>query len=71
MKQEIKSSLSAGVCVCVHVRHCNDEEEQGIRSRCIASFPGLPHFSSLVCVQFNTQKWKSKKNGEGLVSFIT
>ena len=23
-----------------------------------ASFPGLPHFCSSVCVQYNTQKWK-------------
>jgi len=32
----------------------------------LASFPGLPR-----CVQYNTRKWKSAKNGEGLVSFIT
>ena len=37
----------------------------------LASFPGLPRFSSSVCVQYNTRKRKSTKNGEGLVSFIT
>ena len=37
----------------------------------LASFPGLPRFSSSVCVQYNTRKRKSAKNGEGLVSFIT
>ena len=37
----------------------------------LASFPGLPRSSPLVCVQYNTRKWKSAKNGEGLVSFIT
>ena len=37
----------------------------------LASFPGLPRFSSSVCVQYNTRKLKSAKNGEGLVSFIT
>ena len=30
----------------------------------VASFPGLPSFSSLVCIQYNTRKWKSVKNGE-------
>ena len=29
------------------------------RSDIVASFPGLPCFSSSVCVQHNTQKWKS------------
>ena len=37
----------------------------------LASFPGIPHFSSSVCVQYNTRKWKSVKNGKGLGSFIT
>ena len=40
-------------------------------ARSIASFPGLPCFSSSVCVQYNARKRKSAKNGEGLVSFIT
>ena len=30
-----------------------------------------PFFSSSVCVQYNTRKRKSAKNGVGLVSFIT
>ena len=30
-----------------------------------------PFFCSSVCVQYNTRKRKSAKNGEGLVSFIT
>ena len=32
----------------------------------LASFPGLPHFRSSVCVQYNTRKQKSVKNREGL-----
>jgi len=32
----------------------------------LASFPGLPHFCSSVCINNNTQKQKSVKNGEGL-----
>ena len=37
----------------------------------LASFPGLPRFFVLwFCVQYNTRKWKSAKNGEGLVSPI-
>ena len=28
----------------------------------LASFPGLPHFRSSVCVQYNTRKRKSTKN---------
>ena len=27
----------------------------------VALFPGLPHFCSLLCVQYNTWKWKSGK----------
>ena len=37
----------------------------------LASFPGLHHFCSSVFVQYNTQKWKSTKNGEGLGAPIT
>ena len=37
----------------------------------VASFPGLPRFRSSVCVQYNTRRWKSAKNGKGLVSSIT
>ena len=37
----------------------------------LASFPGLPRFSSSVYVQYNTRKRKSAKNGEGLISFVT
>ena len=37
----------------------------------LASLPGLPCFSSPVCVQYNTRKRKSMKNGEGLGSFTT
>ena len=37
----------------------------------VASFPDLPRFNFSVCVQYNTRKRKSAKNGEGLVSFIT
>ena len=40
-------------------------------SKAVASFPGLPRFSFSVCVQYNTRKQKSAKNGDGLVSFIT
>ena len=32
----------------------------------LASFPGLPHSRFSVCVQYNTQKQKSTKIGEGL-----
>ena len=42
-----------------------------LHSKAVASFPGLPHLSSSVCIQYNTRKRKSAKNGEGLVSFIT
>ena len=31
----------------------------------------LPRFRSSVCIQYNTWRWKSAKNGEGLVSSIT
>ena len=37
----------------------------------LASFPGLPVFCSSVCVQYNTWKRKSAKNGEGLGTLIT
>ena len=39
----------------------------------LASFPAPPppRFCFSVCVQYNTRKQKSAKNGEGLVSFIT
>ena len=30
-----------------------------------------PFFCSLVCIQYNTRKWKTAKNGKGLVSSIT
>ena len=30
-----------------------------------------PFFVLRFCIQYNTRKWKSAKNGEGLVSFIT
>ena len=42
--------------------------QHDINSRCtsIASFPGLPHFHSSVCVQYNARKRKSAKNREGL-----
>ena len=36
----------------------------------VASFPGLPRFRSSVCIQYNTRRQKSVKNGEGLVSLI-
>ena len=32
----------------------------------VALFPGLPRFCSSVCVQYNIQKRKNTKNGEGL-----
>ena len=32
----------------------------------VALFPGLPRFCSSVCIQYNTQKRKNTKNGEGL-----
>ena len=49
------------------------EEERYLNTNAqsVASFPGLPCFSSSVCVQYNTWKQKSAKNGEGLGSFIT
>ena len=37
----------------------------------VSLFPGLPHFRSSVCVQYNTRRRKSTKNREGLVSSIT
>ena len=37
----------------------------------VASFPGLHRFFSSVCVQYNTQKRKSVKNGVGLGTPIT
>ena len=36
-------------------------KQQGVHLK-LASFPGLPRFSSLVCVQYNTRKRKSAKN---------
>ena len=36
----------------------------------VASFPGLPHFCFLVCIQYNTWKWKSsEKQGRELFCF--
>ena len=37
----------------------------------LASFPGLPRFRSSVCVQYNTRRQKSARNGEGLGTLIT
>ena len=37
----------------------------------VASFPGLPRFCSLVCVQYNTWSGRMVKNGEGLGTLIT
>ena len=31
----------------------------------LASLPGLPRFCSLVCIQYNTRKWKSGKKKRG------
>ena len=36
----------------------------------VALFPGLPFFCSSVCVQYNTRKRKSAKNGEGLGTLV-
>ena len=54
--------------VCLHV---NLTEMFVSCYTCLDSFPGLPHFRSSVCGQYNTRRRKSAKNGEGLVSFIT
>ena len=39
----------------------------------VASFPGLPSFCSSVCVQYNTQKWKSgeKRGRPGNIFHVT
>jgi len=54
--------------LCMSVLSCIEVADS---IKMVASFPGLPRFfCSSVCVQYNTRKRKSVKNGEGLVSFI-
>jgi len=55
------------------LHQCNSRFQcvTALRVKIIASFQASPVFCSLVCVQYNTRKQKSAKNGEGLVSFIT
>ena len=37
----------------------------------LASLPIVPHFCSLVCIQYNTRKWKSGESREDLGTLIT
>ena len=63
-KDQFHAKMTSNRLQDIVVEHCGCNKN-------VASFPGLPRFSSSVCVQYNTRKWKSAKNGEGLVSFIT